>query len=136
MLAIAASALSVGSFWIKFSTSGYEVSGEKGTPVLALSSLFSASNTAEFCRLTRKLNEICPSRGAPARIGPPGNEAGEVAGSAEHVWIDDVLADRFAVERAQNVARGLLAHPVDRFPRDACDVRGHDDVGKFEQRMA
>ena len=56
--------------------------------------------------------------------------------SAEHVLVDDVLAYRFAVERTQDIARGLLAHPVDRFPRHARDVWGHDDVRKLEQRMA
>jgi len=44
--------------------------------------------------------------------------------------------DRIAVERAQDIARGLHAHPVDGFPRDPGDVRRHDDIGKFEQRMA
>ena len=39
--------------------------------------------------------------------------------SAEHILIDDVLSDRFAVERAQNVARGLLAHAVDGLARHA-----------------
>src|SRR6202453_5531116 len=57
-------------------------------------------------------------------------------GSTEHVLVDDVLTNRLAVERAQNIARGLLAHPVDRFSRHPGDVRRDDDIGKLEQRMA
>src|SRR5258708_24911966 len=56
-------------------------------------------------------------------------------GLTEHVLIDDVLADRLAVERAQDIACGLLAHPIHRFPRNAGDVRRHDDVRKLKQRM-
>src|SRR5579863_938153 len=55
--------------------------------------------------------------------------------SAEDILIDDILPDRFAVERAQNVARGLLAHAVDGLARHARHVRRHDDIGEFEQRM-
>src|SRR5664279_6659394 len=67
----------------------------------------------------------------------PRLKAGAVMpGSAEHVLIDDVLPDRFAVERAQNIARGLFAHPVDRLPRHPGHMRGHDHIGKCEQRMA
>ena len=46
--------------------------------------------------------------------------------------IDDVLPYRFAVERAQDVARRLLAHPVHRFPRHARDMRRDDHVREFE----
>src|SRR3954453_3678988 len=56
--------------------------------------------------------------------------------STEHVLIDDVLPDRLTVERAEDIAGGLLAHPVHRLARDAGHVRRHDDVRKFEQRMA
>src|SRR6266404_7384560 len=55
---------------------------------------------------------------------------------AEHVLIDNVLTDRIAIERAQDVARGLLAHPIDRFPRDAGHMRRDDHIGKLEQRIA
>src|SRR5258706_5068793 len=54
---------------------------------------------------------------------------------AEHVLIDDVLADRLAVERAQDIARSLLAHPIHCFPSHSCDMRRHDDIGKLKQRM-
>src|SRR3954452_1079199 len=54
---------------------------------------------------------------------------------AEHVLIDDVLANRLAVERTQDIACGLLTHPIHRFPRNTGDVRRHDDVRKLKQRM-
>src|ERR1700704_792114 len=57
-------------------------------------------------------------------------------GLTEDVLIDDVLPDRFAIERAEDIARGLLAHPVDRLARHSCHMRRHDDIGKLEQRMA
>jgi hypothetical protein len=52
---------------------------------------------------------------------------------AEHVLIDHVLADGFAVEHAQNIACGLLAHPIDRFACNAGHVRRYNDIGKLEQ---
>src|SRR3954452_11016179 len=55
--------------------------------------------------------------------------------SAEHVLIDDVLPDRLAVKRTEDIAGGLLAHPINRFPRDPGNVRCDDDVGEFEQAM-
>src|SRR5258708_27291498 len=55
--------------------------------------------------------------------------------STEHVLIDDVLPDRLAVERAEDISGGLLAHPVDRFPSNPRNMRRDDDVGGFEPRM-
>ena len=40
-----------------------------------------------------------------------------------------------AIQHAQNVAGGLLAHPVHGFHRDARDMRRHDDVRQREQRL-
>src|ERR1700694_4083236 len=141
MLAMAASALSVGSPGLKTSASGNYAKKSKRTWLLNAGFHSSPANKAEFCRFTCKLAAIRSASAARARIGPPGESAVEQAvrnhlRSTEHVLIDDVLADRFAVERAQDIARGLLAHPVDRFPRHACDMRRHDDVGKLKQRMA
>src|ERR1043166_3351847 len=56
--------------------------------------------------------------------------------SAEHVLIDHVLSDRRAVERAQDVERGLLAHAIDGLPRYTRNMRRRDDVGQCEQRMS
>src|SRR5258705_5096722 len=53
----------------------------------------------------------------------------------KHVLIDDVLTDRLAVERAQDIACGLLAHPIHCFPSHSCDMRRHDDIRKLKQRM-
>src|SRR5882724_12765775 len=72
---------------------------------------------------------------APSRLRQPQRPLSYRARSAEHVLIDDVLADRFPVERAQEVARGLFAHAVDRLPGNACDMRRNDHVGKLEQRV-
>src|SRR4029077_7556586 len=38
-------------------------------------------------------------------------------------------------ENAQDIPRGLFAHPIDGFPGNACDMRRDDDIGKFGQRI-
>ena len=60
------------------------------------------------------------------RIGTP---------SAEHFPVDDVVADRLAVEYAQDVLHGGNAHTVDRFARDAGDMRGGNEIGQGQQRI-
>src|SRR5260370_12805774 len=55
--------------------------------------------------------------------------------NTQHVLIDDVLTNRLAIERAQDIARGLLAHPIHCFPSHSRDMRRHDDIGKLKQRM-
>jgi hypothetical protein len=55
---------------------------------------------------------------------------------AEHVLIDHVLTHGIAIQHAQNVAGGLLAHPVHGFHRDASDMRRHDDVRQGEQGLS
>jgi hypothetical protein len=64
------------------------------------------------------------------RPRPQGTHCGQFA---EHVLVDHVLAQRIAVQHAQNIAGGLLAHPVHGFHRDACDMRRRDDVRQGEQ---
>ena len=59
-----------------------------------------------------------------------------IAEGSEHVLIDHVLAQRIAVEHAQDIEGGLLAHAIHSFPRHAGDVGREDDVRKREQRMA
>src|SRR5258708_19978160 len=55
--------------------------------------------------------------------------------SAEYILVDDVLPDRLAIQRAQQVAGSLLAHAVQRLAGDACDMRRDDDIGQLEQRV-
>src|SRR3981081_1979253 len=55
--------------------------------------------------------------------------------SAEDVLIDDVLPDRLAIQRAQHIAGGLLAHAVQRLAGDPGDMGRDDDIGQFEQGM-
>ena len=45
----------------------------------------------------------------------------------------DPLSDRITVQRAQDIARRLLAHAIDGFARDAGDMRRRDHVGQAEQ---
>src|ERR1700732_3930578 len=61
--------------------------------------------------------------------------AGTASDGLVNFLIDDVLTYRITVERAQDVVRGLFAHPVDGLPGDARNMRGDDDIGKLEQRM-
>jgi hypothetical protein len=53
----------------------------------------------------------------------------------KHVLVDHVLTDRTAIKNAQDIPRGLFAHPIDGFPGNACDMRRDDDIGKFGQRI-
>src|ERR1700747_2905856 len=53
--------------------------------------------------------------------------------AVQYLMIDDILPDRIAVERAQDIARGLFAHAVDSFARDAGDMGSRDHVGQAEQ---
>ncbi len=102
-----------------------------GTDMLVADELGKAHPVIAAIFLEGHFDTRCDDARMPAKSSANAQEH-----SAEHVLIDDVLTDRFAIERAQNIARGLLAHSVHRFPRYACDVRGHDDVGQVEQRMA
>src|SRR5205823_4854393 len=62
-------------------------------------------------------------------------EGGRGFPSVEHFLVDDVVADRFAVEDAENVLDGGDAHAVDRLAGDASDVRGGDEVRQGEERV-
>src|ERR1700733_13415832 len=105
MLAIVASALSVAS------PSLNRLASETEMPRLGplVSKPPSRWNEAEFCQ------------------AEAGNSAEGIffrSSSIEHVLVNDVIADRRAVQRAQDVACGLFAHPVDGFPCHARHVRG------------
>src|SRR5262245_18280525 len=47
--------------------------------------------------------------------------------SIQHLLVDDVFANRLAVERAQNIARRLQSHAIEGFARDTGHMRGADD---------
>jgi hypothetical protein len=92
-----------------------------------------------------KANRVIAAVFPKCHLHPPSARSAEIMAtpasgthtpnSAEHVRINDVLTDRLTVEGTQDIARGLLAHPVDGLPRHARDMRRHDDVRKREQRM-
>src|SRR5262249_10926472 len=70
-------------------------------------------------------------RAAPARC-----RATARGRSFEHLLVDDVVADRMAIEGAQDIAGGLKTHAIERFARDAGHVRRADDVGQLQQGIA
>ena len=61
--------------------------------------------------------------------------AREQDGRLQHILIDHVLPDRGAIQRAQDITRGLLAHAVHSLPCHAGDMRGDDHIGQLKQRI-
>src|SRR5277367_1559640 len=49
--------------------------------------------------------------------------------------VNDVVADRVAVEDAEDVLDGGNAHTVDRLAGDAGDMRGGDEVRQGQERV-
>ena len=52
---------------------------------------------------------------------------------AQHFLVDDVVADRLAVEHAEDVLDGGDAHAVDRLARHTGDMGGGDEIGQGQE---
>src|SRR5688572_15146247 len=102
-------------------------------------------------RFARAMNPSIPPRGYRGAIPPAtGSEVKRGAcadnsllrprgnygcGLAKHFLVDDVIADRLAVEHRQDVLHRHHRHAVDRLAGDAGDVRRRDEVGEGQQRV-
>src|SRR6516164_6763886 len=87
--------------------------------------LFARAIRSSWCY--EKSPPIPPAK--PAAVKPRGRS------SVEHFLVDDVVADRLAVEHGENVLHRGDTHAVDCLARHPCDMRCGDKVRQGEERI-
>src|SRR6516162_1241693 len=96
----------------------------------AIRSSWCSAKIGRSRQLTRQLSSLAP----PTLPSPAcGERLGW--GLVEHFLVDDVVADRLAVEHGEDVLHGGNPHPVDRLAGNPGDMRRGDKVWQGQKRV-